>query len=168
MALPNMRPLIIIVLLFATNAWAEEPRFVIGSQNPDLAEGARALLGGRNETGIRLTLKGLEVANTRKEEEAALSNLCAGYTNMGNYDEALKYCDILLQRNDRLWRPYNSKALIYISRKQYDKAEEALIKGEALNPDALSMKIARALFLDATVPVTPGIEIDDRKPENLE
>jgi hypothetical protein len=65
-----------------------------------------------------------------------------------------------------LWRPYNSKALIYVYTKQYEKAEQALIKGEALNPDARSMKIACALYLDATNPVTPEIEVDDRKTDN--
>lgn len=162
----TMRPLLLTILLLASAGWADDPRFVIGSRNPDLSEGARALLGGRNEDGIRLTLKGLEAANGRKEEEIALSNLCAGYTNMGEYDTALKYCDLVLQRNDRTWQAYNSKALIYIYTKQYDKAEQELLKGEAINPDARSMKIARALYLDATNPVEPAVEVDDRKPEN--
>ncbi len=159
----TVRPVLIAAVFLASTCWAEEPRFVIGSMNPDLSEGARALLGGRNEEGIRLTLLGLKSANGKKEEEIALSNLCAGYTNLGDYQSALKYCDILLQRNDKIWRAYNSKALIYIYTKQYEKAEQELIKGEALNPDARSMKIARALYLDATNPVAPEIEIDDRK-----
>jgi len=158
-----MRTVILLVAIFASNCWAQDPNYVVGSTNPRLGEGARALLAGRHEKGIRLTLLGLEAATNKKDEEAALSNLCAGYTNLGDYDSALKYCDILIQRNDQLWRPYNSKALIYITLKQYDKAEEALIKGEALNPGARTMKVARALFLDATQPVTPEIEIDDRK-----
>ncbi len=159
----TMRPVLVAAVFLASACWAEEPRFVIGSRNLDLAEGARALLGGRNERGIELTLSGLKEANGKKEEEVALSNLCAGYTNLGNYETALKYCDILLQRNDKLWRAYNSKALIFIYTKQYKKAEQELIKGEALNPDARTMKIARALYLDATNPVAPEIEIDDRK-----
>lgn len=159
----TMRAVIIAAVVLASTCWADEPRFAIGSANPNLSEGARALLGGRNEEGIRLTLLGLEEANGKKEEEIALSNLCAGYTNLGDYETALRYCDILLQRNDKLWRVHNSKALIYIYTKQYDKAAQALIKGEALNPDAHSMKIARALYLDATQPVAPEIEVDDRK-----
>ena len=162
----TMRPILIAVVFLATTCWADEPRFVIGSVNPDLSEGARALLGGRNEEGIKLTLSGLKAANGKKEEEIALSNLCAGYTNLGNYETALKYCDVLLQRNDNMWRAYNSKALIYIFTKQYKKAEQELIKGEALRPGARSMKIARALYLDATNPVAPEIEIDDRKTDN--
>jgi len=161
-----MRPVLIAAVFLASTCWAEQPRFVIGDVNPDLSAGARALLGGRNEKGIELTLSGLKAANGKKEEEVALSNLCAGYTNLGNYDTALKYCDILLQRNDKLWRAYNSKALIYIYTKQYEKAEQELIKGEAINPDARTMKVARALYLDATNPVAPEIEIDDRKTDS--
>jgi hypothetical protein len=70
---------------------------------------------------------------------------------------------MLLIRNDKSWRAYNSKALIYIETKQYDEAESALQKGEAIKPGAQSIKIARALFLDATQPVAPEIEIDDRQ-----
>lgn len=161
-----MRPVLLAAVFLAATCWAAEPAFVIGSANPDIYEGARLLLADRNEEGIKLTLSGLEVANGKKEEEIALSNLCAGYTNLGDYEAALKYCDILLHRNDKLWRAYNSKALIYIYTKQYEKAEQELIKGEALNPGARSMKIARALYLDATNPVAPELEIDDRQPEN--
>ena len=153
-------------LVLASTCWADEPRFVIGSRNPALADGARALLAGRDEDGIRLTLQGLKAANGKKEEEIALSNLCAGYTNLGDFATALKYCDIALARNDRIWRAYNSKALIYIYTKQYEKAERELLKGEAINPDARSMKFARALYLDATNPVVPAVEVDDRQQSN--
>jgi len=161
-----MRPLLIAAVFLTSTCWAVEPTYVIGSANPDISDGARMLLAGRNEEGIRLTLKGLKAAQGKREEEIALSNLCAGYTNLGDYDTALRYCDILLQRDDKMWRAYNSKALIYIYTKQYEKAEQELIKGEAINAGARSMKIARALYLDATNPVTPEIEVDDRKPEN--
>lgn len=162
-----MRWALIAFTLLAASAWSQEPRFQIGSSNPDLYAGAQALYAGRFDKGIRLTFKGLEAATDKRQEEIALSNLCAGYTNMGDYESALKYCDILLQRNDKLWRPYNSLALIYIETKQYDKAEEALAKAEAINPRARTVKIARALFLDATQPVRPDIEIDDRKKNGI-
>lgn len=159
-----MRAVFVVAVLIASTALGDEATFAIGSANPNLSKGARALLGGRHEEGIRLTLLGLKTADGAKEEEIALSNLCAGYTNLGDYDSALKYCDRLLERNDKLWRVYNSKALIYIYTKQYDKAEQALIKGEALNPNAYTMKVARALYLDATHPVAPEIAVDDRQP----
>jgi len=160
--MPNRFTLVAAVFLTST-CLASEPANVIGDRNPDLAEGARQMLAGHDEKGIRLTLRGLRAANGKREEEIALSNLCAGYTNLGDYQTALKYCDMLLARNDKSWRAYNSKAFIYVDTKQYDKAESALLKGEAINPGARSMKVARALVLDATQPVVPEIEVDDRR-----
>ena len=53
------------------------PKTVIGVTNPDLQDGAHALLRGDGELGVALTLKALKVAKGVREEEAALSNLCA-------------------------------------------------------------------------------------------
>ena len=158
---------LLTTIFLASTCLANDQRIIVGDGNPNLAEGARQMIAGHDEKGVELTLLGLQVANGQREEEIALSNLCAGYTNLGDYERALKYCEVLLARNDKSWRAYNSKALIYINTKQYDQAESALVKGEAINPDARSLKIARALFLDATQPVVPEIEVDDRqKPVN--
>jgi len=156
---------LIVFCISCLPTWASEPDFVIGSMNPDLFEGAKLLQAGKDAEGIRRTLLGLESATSAKDEEVALSNLCAGYTNIGDFQTALKYCDIVLARNDKSWRAYNSKAFIYIYTRQYEKAEIELLKGEAINPRARSMKIARAMYLDATQPVEPAVEIDDRPRE---
>jgi len=139
------------------------PKTVIGQRNPDLADGARALMAGDAEEGIRLTLRGLEIAVGEREHEAALSNLCAGYILQAQYRTALQYCDMLLARNDKNWRGYNNRAVIYIKLKQYDKAEQDLDRGEALRPGAHTLKVARAMYLDAVAPVAPEIEVDDRQ-----
>ena len=163
-----------VILLAAQISWGQtgpasridqpaNPTTIIGPRNIPLHDGAQALMSGDNESGVRLTLEGLELAHGRREEEAALSNLCAGYIKMQNYTEALKYCDILLQRNDKNWRGYNNRAVVYIMLKQYEKANEDLLKGEALNPGARTMKVARAMYMDAVHPVRPEVEIDDRK-----
>ena len=91
------------------------PKTVIGQRNPDLADGARALMAGNAEEGIRLTLRGLEIAVGEREHEAALSNLCAGYILQAQYRTALQYCDMLLARNDKNWRGYNNRAVVYIT-----------------------------------------------------
>lgn len=159
----NRRTTLLATIFLTSTCTASASEYVLGVRNQNLTEGARHMLAGRDEKGIELTLLGLQVANGKREEEIALSNLCAGYTNLGDYETALKYCDLLLARNEKSWRAYNSKAFIYVDTKQYDKAESALIKGEAINPGATSMKIARARFLDATQPVVPEIEVDDRQ-----
>ena len=142
------------------------PKTVIGVRNPDLHEGAQALLAGDAETGVRKTLEGLEVAVGEREHEAALSNLCAGYILLAQYQAALGYCDLLLARNDQNWRAYNNRAVIYIKLGQYAKAEKDLAKGEALRPGAHTLKVARAMYMDAVHPVAPEVEVDDRQTNN--
>lgn len=169
--------ILIVTLLLAPLCWGQsaeritrpsDPTTIIGPRNIPLYDGAQALLAGDNEEGVRLTHEGLELAQGRREQEAALSNLCAGYIKLHKYDEALKYCDILLTRNDKNWRGYNNRAVAFIQTKQWEKAEQDLIRGEELNPGARTMKIARAMYMDAVHPVRPEIEIDDRKDEEIE
>jgi tetratricopeptide (TPR) repeat protein len=141
---------------------------VLGVRNLPLKRGADMLLAGQYEKGVQLTHQGMKQAVGFREEEAALSNLCAGYLQLGKYDTALQYCEILLVRNDKHWRAYNNRALIYIKTKQWDKAEADLIKGEELNAGAYTMKMARAMYMDAVHPVAPEIEIDDRNMKDRE
>ena len=157
-----MRFIVVALCTLSLSSLGSEPAYVIGSRNPDLSEGAHLLAAGKDEKGIKLTLLGLESATSSRDEEIGLSNLCAGYTNLGDFVAALRYCNIVLARNRNNWRAYNSQALIYIRTKQYEKAEIALRKGEEIKPNARSIKIARALLLDATHPVEQVIEIDDR------
>jgi tetratricopeptide (TPR) repeat protein len=164
--------ILVVTLLLAPLCWGQSaeriigdqyPTTIIGPRNLPLHDGAQALLAGDIEEGVRLTHEGLAIAMGRREEEAALSNLCAGYIKLGRYSEALKYCNILLARNDKNWRGYNNRAVVYIQTKQWKRAEMDLIKGEELNPDAHTMKVARAMYMDAVHPVSPEIEIDDRQ-----
>jgi tetratricopeptide (TPR) repeat protein len=136
---------------------------VVGERNPQLADGAQALLKGNAERGVALTLQGLKVASGEREHEVALSNLCAGYILLAKYKSALIYCDMLLVRNDKNWRAYNNRAVIYIKTNQYEMAERDLTRGEALRPGAHTLKVARSMYLDAVSPVTPEIEVDDRQ-----
>jgi len=141
---------------------------VIGVRNMPLKRGADLLLAGQYEKGVELTHRGMELAFGVREEEAALSNLCAGYLQLGKYDTALRYCEMLLVRNDKSWRAYNNRALIYIKTKQWEKAEADLIKGEELNAGAHTMKVARSMYMDAVHPVVPEVEIDDRETRDRE
>lgn len=141
----------------------QNPTTIIGPRNLPLYDGAQELLAGNNAEGVRLTHQGLMQAHGRREQEAALSNLCAGYTKLALYDKALEYCDQLLTINDRNWRGYNNRAVIFIMTKQWEKAELDLVNGEALRPGANTLKVARAMYMDAVHPVAPEIEIDDRQ-----
>jgi hypothetical protein len=37
------------------------------------------------------------------------------------------------------------------------------MRGEELNPNARTLKIARSMYMDAVHPVAPEVEIDDRQ-----
>jgi tetratricopeptide (TPR) repeat protein len=163
--------LILIAVLFAPTAWAQDAqrgattqKTAIGPRNPDLQKGAQLLLTGRTKEGVEMTLRALENAQGTREEEAALSNLCAGYVMLESFTEALKYCDMLLSRNEKSWRAYNNRALVYIFTEQYDKAHQDLLRAEALEPGARTLMVARTIYLNAVDPVEPEIEIDDRPP----
>lgn len=167
--------LLAVAVLFATTGAAQDrdsqgrdslerlPTMVVGARNPDLDKGARLLLAGRTQEGVEATLRGLEVAIGTREEEAALSNLCSGYVVLERFDEAINYCEQLLTRNDKSWRGYNNRALIYIMTGQFDKANQDLAKAESLNPGAPTLEVARSIYRDAVDPVEPLIVIDDSR-----
>jgi tetratricopeptide (TPR) repeat protein len=143
-------------------------KVVLGVRNQPLKVGAELLLAGNYEEGVEMTHKGLAQAFGSREEEAGLSNLCAGYLQLRKYDTALQYCNMLLVRNAKHWRGYNNRALIYIKTEQWEKADADLSKGEELNAGAYTMKVARSLYMDAVHPVAPEVEIDDREKKNRE
>ena len=159
---------LVTAVLLIPVVWSEENKVVIGPRNLDLADGAQELLAGNAREGIELTLRGLQSAQGKREKESALSNLCAGYIMIDELDSALMYCNMLLLSNDRHWRGYNNRALIYVMRKEYEKAEKDLAMGQEINPNARTLKVVKGMFTDATQPVSPNIIIDDRKTKNTD
>lgn len=165
----NIRRTLFLLALLAgvATATADEHgaqvKTVLGPRNPALADGAQALLQGDIERGIRLTQRGLDLAQGQRERQAGLSNLCAGYVLLEKYERALVYCDEALAENPRNWRALSNRALIMISLERYDEARTALERAEAVAPQARAIKEVRGLYLDATDPVAPNIVIDDRR-----
>jgi tetratricopeptide (TPR) repeat protein len=154
---------LIMATLLVPTSWSDENKVIIGPRNIDLSEGAQELLAGNAEDGVELTLRGLQTAQGKREKEAALSNLCAGYIMLSDLESALKYCNMLLESNERHWRGLNNRALIYVMSEQYEKAEQDLLLGQEINPNARTLKVVKSMLLDATDPVSPNIIIDDRK-----
>ncbi len=150
-----------INLLLADNE--ADSRTVIGPRNAALADGAQALMDGDADSGVELTLRGLAMAQGQRERQAALSNLCAGYLMLGQVDEALGYCDKALAENNRNWRAYSNRALVYIELERFDDAEADVVRGQDLAPNAKKLKIVKGMLLDETNPVSPNIVIDDRR-----
>ena len=160
----SQRVLVVVCLaLTMSTAVAQQSKTVIGPTNPDLNDGANALLAGDAEEGVRLTLRGLKYEISRRNRLTGMSNLCAGYIMLEQMELALTYCDQVLEQSDRHWRAYSNRALAYVKLERYEEAEQDLQKAEALVTNARTVKIVRSLLLDATDPVAPNIVIDDRR-----
>lgn len=144
-------------------AATEEAKTVIGPSNVDLHDGANALMAGNGEEGVRLTLRGLELAKGAREEKIGHSNLCAGYVLINQPEKALPHCNWVLERDDRHWRTYNNRALVYMRLERLEEAEEDIRKGQELHPKSRNLKIVKGMYLDKTKPVKTKIEVDDRR-----
>lgn len=159
------------LLLAAENAAAqrsggnslESHKQVIGPRNPFLADGAEALVSGDAERGVELTEKGLAVAQGSFELKAALSNLCAGYLMLKQPQKALEACNRVLAEDSKFWRAYNNRALVYLELGRYEESEADIQRGQELRPKSKNLKLTKAKLLDATDPVVPSVEIDERR-----
>lgn len=156
-------PVLLLGMLLAMASDAEETKTVIGSSNPDLKEGADALLAGDAVAGVELTLRGLRFESSRRDRLTAMSNLCGGYVMLNKLDLALSYCNKVLAEDDQYWRAYSNRAIVYIKQGRYELAEADLLRGEAIRPNASDLRKVRTLFLDATDPVEPTVTIDERR-----
>ena len=145
------------------SATAQQNTTVLGPRNPDLHYGANALLAGDAEEGVRLTLIGLKYEGSGRDRLIGLSNLCAGYIMLEQLEDAVTYCDQVLEQNDDYWRAYSNRALAYVMLGRLEEAEQDLLRAEALSKNARTVKIVRSMLLDATDPVAPQVIIDDRR-----
>ena len=171
----NSRKLAVLgILVGAGLLWAPEvvaqkkqavegPKTVIGPRNPWLASGARALQDGNPQRGIELTEIGLANALGSYERKSALSNLCAGYLLVDKPDQALDYCNRVLEMDPDFWRAYNNRALVYLRLGRYSESEADIKAGQALSPRSSKLKDTKAMFLDTVAPVEPIVEIDERR-----
>ena len=167
----NIRHIDFWVVLFAVAllltcsgpAAQEESRTVIGPRNVFLSDGADALVAGDGEEGVRLTVRGLELAQGLRERKIGHANLCAGYVMIGEPGKALAHCNWVLERDPNHWRTYNNRALVYLQLERFEESEADIARGQALRPGSRHLKIAKGLLLDETDPVTPSVEIDERR-----
>jgi tetratricopeptide (TPR) repeat protein len=162
--LPLLALLVSLVQAQAATGQSEAAaKTVVGPANVDLADGAEALRIGNAEDGVRLTRRGLASANSRRDRVAGYSNLCAGLVMLERLEEALQACNQALELDDRHWRSYSNRALVYLKQQRYPEAERDISKGEELSPNARTLKILRGMYRDAVDPVSPSIIIDDRR-----
>ena len=166
MALTSVLTLLLLMLQVAEQKPGSET--VLGPQNPELHEGAQLIMAGNPaqdaelvRRGIELTQTGLKYARGNQDENAALSNLCAAHIIIKEYDRAVSYCDLAIQRDPENWHAYSNRALAYIFKKDFAAAERDLDRGFEIRPNSRTLEKVRLMYLNATDPVEPQVVIDD-------
>jgi tetratricopeptide (TPR) repeat protein len=129
-----------VALLSGPAGYADEAANTVIGVNPRLSEGAYALEFGNYDEGVRLTLEGLRSSVRPADRVGALSNLCAGYVGLQDYQEALRYCNRALRIDENNWHAYNNRSLAYLGLGNTAAAERDLAKGLEINPHARTLK----------------------------
>ncbi len=119
-------------------------RSVFGA-NSYLSDGATALMLGNYAKGVELTRLGLAEVLSAEERVASLSNLCAGYVGLKEYDVAIVYCNRSLEINPQNWRALQNRAAAYAGIGDSARALADAEKGLNLNPDSEALKMTLAL-----------------------
>lgn len=120
---------------------------VLGA-NPQLADGAAAMMSGDWQRGIELTQQGIAATVSKDNRAAALANLCAGYAALKQFQKALDFCDQSLAVQEDNWRTWQNRAACHLG---LGKIEESLIdlqRGLQLNPDSDALQKTLAIARD--------------------
>ncbi len=141
------------LLVAAAGAFAADPQAagssltVIGG-NELLQQGAAELRRGNFQRGIELTLEGLKRPNPQREIAAALSNLCAGFVGLRQFELALKNCNDALAINDTNWRTWNNRAAAHLGKGMYAAALQDVESGLECAPQSGTLKKTRVIVLE--------------------
>lgn len=119
-------------------------RSVFGT-NPYLSDGATALMLGNYARGVELTREGLKDILTTEERTTLLSNLCAGYVGLKEFDTAIVYCNRSLALDPGNWRALQNRAAANAGLGQITKALEDIEHGLELNPGSDSLKLTLSI-----------------------
>ncbi len=147
----------------ATSSESTSKTVIGGPRNRFLADGADALMANDAKRGVELTEQGLAIARGAFERKAGLSNLCAGYLMLNQLQKALAACDQVVEEYPNFWRAYNNRALVLLELGRFEESEADIARGQELSPQSRKLKYTRGRLLDATDPVEPVVEIDERR-----
>src|SRR5262245_4283170 len=124
----------------AADATAATSSTVFGTTNEQLVAGSVALRNRQFKAGVELTLAGLKQVNLPRDLAAALSNLCAGYVGLKEYELALRSCDESLELDRRNWRTWNNRAAAHLGRGQHQAAFEDVQEGLQIAPHSATLR----------------------------
>jgi tetratricopeptide (TPR) repeat protein len=149
-----------LLLLLSLPASADElgiggSRSVYGT-NPYLSDGATALMLGNYARGVELTREGLKEILTTEERVTMLSNLCAGYVGLKEYDTAIVYCNRSLALDPDNWRALQNRAAAHAGIGQIGKALRDAEHGLELNPGSDSLKLTLSIVREQAKRARPA------------
>ena len=137
-------------------------RSVFGIGNELLAVGSEAMLAGRWQDGIRLTLAGLEEVGVKDAQRAGgYSNLCGAYAALNQPNLAIDYCTLSIEIDEDNWHAWSNRSYAYWLKDQYDRAGEDLERAMSINEGARQLFQIRGMLNEAGL--RPRIEMEDRQ-----
>jgi tetratricopeptide (TPR) repeat protein len=132
------------ILYVRANAAETTNEMVLGA-NPELADGAVAMMQQEWQRGIDLTRAGLASAVSVNDRAAGLANLCAAHAALKRFEEALGYCDQSLALSDGNWRTWQNRAACHLALGNVDQALRDLQRGLSINPEADALQKTLAI-----------------------
>jgi|SRR6188768_171366 len=132
------------ILYMRANAAETTSETVLGA-NPQLADGAVAMMQQDWQRGIDLTEAGLASAVSANDRAAGLANLCAAHAALKRFEQALGYCDQSLALSDGNWRTWQNRAACHLALGNVDQALRDLQRGLSINPDADALQRTLAI-----------------------
>lgn len=130
--------------LHAQDSGIATSRSVFGA-NSYLSDGATALMLGQYKRGVELTRMGLNEVLSSDERAASLSNLCAGYVGLKEYEVAIVFCNRSLLIAPMNWRAFQNRAAAYAGIGDYKRALADIEQGLSINPDSEDLKLTLAI-----------------------
>lgn len=115
--------------------------------NQYLVEGYHAMIVGDYEEAVFNYEKGLRLGVSGRDRADALSNLCAGYTMLKQYNKAVTSCSRSLEINHSNWHAFNNRALALMGLNKLMEAEADVASGLALRPDAKKLLRTQEILL---------------------
>ena len=138
---------IFLLLLGNSTAYAAGPHSAVSStttlaNDSYLNAGAHAMMQSHFELGVQLTHLALEQTLDHYERATALSNLCAGYSQLKRFATALAFCNQSIALDKDNWRAWLNRAAAHMGAGLVDESMQDVTRGLTLNPQAPELQLA--------------------------
>ena len=149
---------VLLLALSSTSATASDARTIIWlSHSSRVAEGAHLIENGDPERGMKITLEALKENLLRRDQAAALNNLCTAELALRRLRDAIKHCTTAITLRGSLWQSYNNRANAYFMLGDYDAAISDYNRALLIRPDLDIVEYNLTLAIDRKARNKPPI-----------